>query len=951
MLSAAPIRGDGTYYQQLAQTDYYTKGGEPPGRWVGTGAERMGLIGKPITDDSLKNLLNGCAPDGSRNLVFNAGKENRQKGYDFTFSAPKDVSVLWAASPEWMRLEIQRAQQAAVERAILYLEDNALFTRRGKGGVITEKAKAIVATYEHCTSRAEEPQLHTHCLFANVCLREDGTTGTFYGRVIKDKDGNAIGGVNPLLDHKLAAGSVFQVALASELRRGLGLQIVPAENGFSFEIVGVNKEAGRFFSSRRQQIDDYMKERGFETAEQAEIANFETRPEKREVSRPKLIDRWADDLVAYGMTPHQAELLCNQAERYNVDSVRFEEAIRSAEEELVSNQSCFSKSDLVEKTANKLVASGASIDDIEKAIDLEISEGEIVSLGHERLQRVLSSQASLEMEDKFSRQIQKAGRNFSFKTSNANIAAAIRKTEYEMEIEFDEDYRRAISYLVTGITPKGKDVGANRVLVGDAGSGKTTLLGTVRTALELEGYRVVGAALAGRAADVLEQKAGIKSATIDKWNFELDRSNMKKSIHTLDMLMRAAKNKHTWSLDHFKLDNKTALVIDEAVMTDTAKLFRLYERAQKAGAMVIWSGDIKQCQAIGHGGAFSLASRVSDSVRISKNFRQKSFIDRQVAKLMAEGKSERVLQNLVWRDLLHVQPTKRKAIDRLVDDWAKQGVQAPQDNQIFASRHEDRKTLNELCQQRRIQSHKRKLRVGLTNHEGQTIYKGDRINFGENMILHDQHQSFGEYLGDKAKEVFSGDPGGQQRVRRGQFGTVLSVNPIAKTIRVKTDDGRLLNVPMEIRDESQKTIFGNYRKGLFGAEKKRKAKVSLGYATTTHAGQGSEFENTYILAGGRMQDRELSYVQLSRHMYKVNLYTTENEAGQELLLRSLLNEAAKQNNQDRVEALRKQIKEIQEKQEGTIGDGLLAIRMAKSNRKEFALEPASPDHEAQNIAR
>ena len=100
-----------------------------------------------------------------------------------------------------------------------------------------------------------------------------------------------------------------------------------------------------------------------------------------------------------------------------------------------------------------------------------------------------------------------------------------------------------------------------------------------------------------------------------------------------------------------------------------------------------------------------------------------------------------------------------------------------------------------------------------------------------------------------------------------------------------------------------------------------------------------------------MQDRELSYVQLSRHIYKVNLYTTENEAGQELLLRSLKNEAAKQNNQDRVEALEKQIKEIQEKQEGTIGDGLLAIRMAKSNRKEFALEPASPDHEAQNIAR
>ena len=49
MLSAAPIRGDGTYYQQLAQTEYYTKGGEPPGHWVGSGAEQLGLIGQAIT--------------------------------------------------------------------------------------------------------------------------------------------------------------------------------------------------------------------------------------------------------------------------------------------------------------------------------------------------------------------------------------------------------------------------------------------------------------------------------------------------------------------------------------------------------------------------------------------------------------------------------------------------------------------------------------------------------------------------------------------------------------------------------------------------------------------------------------------------------------------------------------------------------------------------------------
>ena len=487
MLSAAPIRGDGTYYQQLAQTEYYTKGGEPPGHWVGSGAEQLGLIDQAITTQSLKNLLSGFSPDGKEKLVNNAGKDSRQRGYDFTFSAPKDVSVLWAASPEWMQQEIRRAQQAAVEKAIKYLEDEALFTRRGKGGSITERAKAVVAMYEHATSRAGEPQLHTHCLFANACVRDDGTTGTFYGRVLKDKNGKAIGGVNPLLEHGKAAGSLYQLALATELRSRLGLQIIRSNNGFSFEIVGVSKKAVAEYSTRRKQIDEYMQERGFESAEHAEIANFATRQEKREINRKELFEEWARELVGFGMSQHDAELLCNKAQRFVAKSSDVEQAIRKSERELTSDQSTFSKAQLVEKTANHLVASGMAFNDVRQAVDNEIKQGRVVSLGNERLQPMLSNQATLEMEDKLSRQIRNASQNQSFTVSEKNIAAAIKKTESELGISFDEDYRAAISYLAAGTT-KDKSVGANRVLVGDAGSGKTTLLGTVRTALENEGY-------------------------------------------------------------------------------------------------------------------------------------------------------------------------------------------------------------------------------------------------------------------------------------------------------------------------------------------------------------------------------------------------------------------------------------------------------------------------------
>ena len=50
-------------------TDYYTGSGEAPGRWVGSGIERLGLAGPLDTERShelLRGLLNGLGPDGQQ---------------------------------------------------------------------------------------------------------------------------------------------------------------------------------------------------------------------------------------------------------------------------------------------------------------------------------------------------------------------------------------------------------------------------------------------------------------------------------------------------------------------------------------------------------------------------------------------------------------------------------------------------------------------------------------------------------------------------------------------------------------------------------------------------------------------------------------------------------------------------------------------------------------------
>ena len=59
--------------------------------------------------------------------------------------------------------------------------------------------------------------------------------------------------------------------------------------------------------------------------------------------------------------------------------------------------------------------------------------------------------------------------------------------------------------------------------------------------------------------------------------------------------------------------------------------------------------------------------------------------------------------------------------------------------------------------------------------------------------------------------------------------------------------------------------------------------VLLGYASTTHRGQGASVEqNVYVLAGGPMQDKQLSYVQLSRARGETKLFIDASEAGEQL---------------------------------------------------------------------
>src|SRR6266542_1109818 len=190
MLSVSKLSpGQEAYYERSVAAgidDYYAGRGESPGVWTGRGSAELELDGV-VGDDELGRLISGRHPLTSAELrrhppkrvitverIDPATRETRleQKtlapvaGYDLVFSPPKSVSLLHALGNEEVRHAINQAHLAAWQAALAYLEQEACVTRKGKNGMLRERGSGFVAAaaYQHRTSRAQYPHLHTHVI-------------------------------------------------------------------------------------------------------------------------------------------------------------------------------------------------------------------------------------------------------------------------------------------------------------------------------------------------------------------------------------------------------------------------------------------------------------------------------------------------------------------------------------------------------------------------------------------------------------------------------------------------------------------------------------------------------------------------------------------------------------------------------------------------------------------
>jgi conjugative relaxase-like TrwC/TraI family protein len=228
--------------EHLAQNDYYAAGEIRPGQWMGAGAERLGLKDN-VTRDQFHALCENQNPNDGERLTQRQLKEGQRRVfYDFTCSAPKSVSVL-AVTMDDDRLVT--AHEEAARLAFRELETFAATRVRKRGnqkGRITGNLAA--AAFTHTSSRALDPQLHTHFTVFNATFDKEE-------RCWKALEARG------MYDAIRYGTAVYRNELAKRVQQ-IGYRIVPAKHGF--EIEGISDAVLKRFSKRAQQRDAVVKE-------------------------------------------------------------------------------------------------------------------------------------------------------------------------------------------------------------------------------------------------------------------------------------------------------------------------------------------------------------------------------------------------------------------------------------------------------------------------------------------------------------------------------------------------------------------------------------------------------------------------------------------------------------------------------------------------------------------
>jgi conjugative relaxase-like TrwC/TraI family protein len=635
MLSLAKAAKD-YYLQKLGELspreDYYLRGGTAVGRWVGSGAAEMDLHGT-VAAEALVRLFDGEHP-GTGQLLGRRLRKDGVAAWDVTFSADKSVSLLWALGDERTREEVVEAFEEATSRALGYLESVASSTRGATKHILVDEdgrrscrvktwaiptSGYVAAAFTEYTSRADDPQLHTHVVIANKVQGEDGVWRTLDGRL--------------LYRHQLAAGYLHEAVLRKELTERLGVRWQPVHNGMA-DIEGFTRTQIEAFSRRREQLEAWREEQGLpDTPAARQVAVVATREPKRDHPLDELELEWRQRAAELGLTPERiAQILDRNREITIPDRTRLFAQLASPEG-ITAKKATFGRSEAVREIAASLPEGGA-VDQIEALADQFLGGEQVVALptGADNDLQYTTAELLATEERIIDRAENRAA--VAWRANRRLVEAVLRRRP-----DLTEDQREMVRRFAT--SGASIDIG-----VGPAGSGKTTVMAVLAHLTALTGTPIMGTALAARTAVGLQEATRITSSSLAALSH------------------RAATEGG--------LPRGVVVVVDEASMVGTRQLAALSDKVEEAGGKLILIGDPHQLPEIGAGGIFHTLVDRLPAVDLHQNIRQERSWERAALDELRNGSVADAVASYRKHRRLVIGESREATLARAVDDWYQQ---------------------------------------------------------------------------------------------------------------------------------------------------------------------------------------------------------------------------------------------------------------------------------------
>ncbi|MGO2780609.1 MobF family relaxase [Glutamicibacter arilaitensis] len=546
---------------------------------------------KPKNKEELSQFISRQTHKGS----------NAMAGYDMVFSPSKSISYLWGVSDRKVQEVIEKAHHEAIEDAMKYLENNAVFTRRGKNGIRSEDVDGglIYTSFRHYDSRDGDPQLHDHIVVSNKVLGMDGKWSAIDGTVL----------------HKYAvsASEHYNARVMQNICRDLGLattqRTVEGKRPIA-EIGGIPLASIEAASSRRSNIkaqlknlvDEFEDKHGRAPSPKQLIklsqqATLETRAEKKKgLSLSELTERWQDKfstvpgaLVGDELFAAARKYSARQEPVYTPIDKLPEEQIRELAQSTITrleqSRATWNQAH-VEAEVRRQITNQYQAQPVSDAVIAQVRATAIDSLSlkvtpdlpvpapvagavvavhkYQKPHAALyTSETVLEAEHKV---LQAARTDVIPAVTVDHFQSVLDSSEgrlNEQQVALAHEFSCSPKLLVAGIGP--------------AGTGKTTSMKLTVNAMKQADHHVIAVAPSAKAATLLGHEVGVEAMTVDR--------------------LLASED---------KLSPGDVVIIDEAGMIGTTQFLALIEQAQEHGALVRAIGDDKQLAAVGSGGILRL---------------------------------------------------------------------------------------------------------------------------------------------------------------------------------------------------------------------------------------------------------------------------------------------------------------------------------------------------------